>query len=59
MIRHPCKGTSHTDPEDIQFTTIENAVYMGMKNDVSFILFYVMNIYERQGVYNLNMPVRQ
>lgn len=59
MIRHPCKGTSHTDPEDIQFTTIENAVYMGMKNDVSFILFYVMNIYERQGVYNPNMPVRQ
>ena len=45
VIRHPCKGTSHTDPEDIQFTTIENAVYMGMKNDVSFILFYVMNIY--------------
>ena len=52
-------GTSYENPEDIQFTTIENAVYMGMKNDVSFVLFYVMNIYERQGVYNPNMPVRQ
>lgn len=32
-------GTSFTEPEDIRFTTIDNAVYMGMKNDVSFILF--------------------
>ena len=52
-------NTRYTDAEDIQFTTIENAVYMGMKNDVSFILFYVMNIYEQQSSYNPNMPVRQ
>lgn len=52
-------GTRYTEAEDIQFTTIENAVYMGMKNDVSFILFYVMNIYEQQSSYNPNMPVRQ
>ncbi len=39
-------GTSYTDPEDIEFTTIEDAVYMGMKNDLSFTLFHVMNIYE-------------
>lgn len=52
-------GTSFAEPEDIRFTTIENAVYMGMKNDVSFILFYVMNIYEQQSSYNPNMPVRQ
>ena len=52
-------GTSHENPEDIHFTTIENAVYMGMKNDVSFVLFYVMNIYEQQSTYNPNMPVRQ
>ena len=52
-------GTRYTNAEDIQFTTIENAVYMGMKNDVSFILFYVMNIHEQQSSYNPNMPVRQ
>ena len=52
-------GTSYENPEDIHFTTIENAVYMGMKNDVSFVLFYVMNIYEQQSTYNPNMPVRQ
>ena len=51
--------TKFTNPEDIQFTTIEDAVYMGMKNDLSFILFYVMNIYEQQSNFNPNMPVRQ
>ena len=52
-------GTSYTEPEDIEFTTIEDAVYMGMKNDLSFTLFHVMNIYEQQSTYNPNMPVRQ
>lgn len=33
-------GTNYENPEDIYFTTIENAVYMGMKNDISFILFH-------------------
>ena len=51
--------TSYTDPQAILFTTIDDAVYMGMKNDLSFILFHVMNIYEQQSTYNPNMPVRQ
>ncbi|NBH34330.1 hypothetical protein D3Z58_12340 [Clostridiaceae bacterium] len=32
---------------------------MGMKNDISFILCHVMNVYEQQSSYNPNMPVRQ
>lgn len=31
-------GTSYTNPEDITFTTIQDAVYMSMKNDVSLLL---------------------
>jgi len=38
---------------------MEDAVYMGMKNDISFILCHVMNVYEQQSSYNPNMPVRQ
>ena len=38
---------------------MEDAVYMGMKNDVSFLLCQVMNVYEQQSSYNPNMPVRQ
>ena len=51
--------THYTDPEDIRITTIEDTIYMGMKNDLSFILFYVMNLYEQQSTFNPNMPVRQ
>ena len=52
-------GTDYTDLDSIEFTTMEDAVYMGMKNDVSFILCHVMNVYEQQSSYNPNMPVRQ
>ncbi len=50
-------GASYTEPDDILFTAIDDAVYMGMKNELSFILFHVMNIYEQQSTYNPNMPV--
>ena len=49
-------GTDHMDPDNIEFTTMEEAVYMGMKNDVSFTLCHVMNVYEQQSSYNPNMP---
>ena len=52
-------NTHYTDPDSIEFTTMEDAVYMGMKNDVSFLLCQVMNVYEQQSSYNPNMPVRQ
>ena len=51
--------TDYTNPDDIEFTTMEDVVYMGMKNDVSFLLCYIMNVYEHQSTYNPNMPVRQ
>ena len=51
--------TDYTDPDSIEFTTMADAVYMGMKNDISFILCQVMNVYEQQSTYNPNMPVRQ
>ena len=31
-------GSHYTEPDDLTFNTIEDAVYMGMKNDVSFTL---------------------
>jgi hypothetical protein len=51
-------GTDYSDPDDIFFTTIENSVYMGMKNDVSLLLADTMNFYEQQSTYNPNMPMR-
>ena len=51
-------GTTYTDPEEIHFNTIGNAVYLRMRNDVSFIVDFEMNLWEHQSTYNPNMPMR-
>ena len=51
-------GSHYTNPEDIEFNTIEDAVYLGMKNDVSFIIVDELNLWEHQSSYNPNMPMR-
>ena len=51
-------GSSYTDPESILITTIENIIYMGMKNDLSFLISETMNFYEQQSTYNPNIPIR-
>lgn len=50
--------SSYTNPNEIQLTTIEDVLYMGMKNDISFIIADMMNIYEQQSTFNPNMPMR-
>ena len=51
-------GTAYTNPDDITFTTIGDAVYIEMKNDISFLISEIMNFYEHQSTFNPNMPVR-
>ena len=31
-------GKHYTDPEQLEINTLENAVYMSMKNDLSFLI---------------------
>jgi len=52
-------GTSYTDPELLEINTLEDVVYMGMKNDTSFLITDVLNLYEHQSSYNPNMPFRE
>ena len=51
-------GSAYTNPDDIKLNTIDNVVYMGMKNDVSFLIGNTMNLYEQQSTFNPNMPMR-
>lgn len=51
-------GTSYTNADELEFTTIEDVVYMGMKNDVSFMIQNFMPLYEHQSSFNPNMPLR-
>lgn len=50
--------THFTNVEDLEITTLENAVYLGMKNDVSCVFSFELCIYEHQSTVNPNMPLR-
>ena len=51
-------NSNYTNPDDLTITTIEDVVYMGMKNDLAFILDMNLYLYEHQSTYNPNMPLR-
>lgn len=51
-------GTNYQNPDDLLVTTLENAIYLSMKNDVSFLLYDQLTLYEHQSTINPNMPLR-
>ena len=50
--------TAYENPEELEIVTLENAIYMGMKNDLAFIIDTNLFLYEHQSTYNPNMPLR-
>ena len=51
-------GTSYEDPSAVEINTIREALYLGMHNDVSFLIADEVSVYEQQSTYNPNMPLR-
>ncbi len=51
-------GTNYTDVENLEINTLHNAIYMNMKNDVSYLFNFHVNLYEHQSTVNPNMPLR-
>lgn len=51
-------GTDYQDPEELEINTLENVIYLKMKNDLSFLVGASMNLYEHQSTWNPNMPLR-
>ena len=50
--------SDYTNKDDLIINTIDDVIYMKMKNDVSFILDSQMVLLEHQSTYNPNMPLR-
>ena len=48
----------YTNPDDLEITTIDDVVCMGMRNDLSFIIGDEMNLYEHQSTFCPNLPLR-
>ena len=57
-LYNAANGTHYTNADDLIINTLRNAIYMGMKNDVSFIFEMSLNLYEHQSTVNPNMPLR-
>lgn len=51
-------GKNYQDPELLEINTLDNAIYMAMRNDLSFIIDSRMPLYEHQSSYNPNLPLR-
>lgn len=51
-------GTDYQNPEELEINTLENVIYLKMKNDLSFLVGASMNLYEHQSTWNPNMPLR-
>ena len=51
-------NSHYTDSCALEIVTLENAIYMGMKNDLAFILDMNLYLYEHQSTMNPNIPLR-
>ena len=51
-------NTGYSDEKELTVYTIDDVIYLGYKNDVSFIVRGTLNLYEHQSTLNPNMPLR-
>ena len=42
----------------LEINTLENAIYMAMRNDISFLIDARLSLYEHQSTYSPNLPLR-
>ena len=50
--------TAYENAAELEIVTLESTVYMGMKNDLAFIIDMNLLLYEHQSTYNPNIPLR-
>ena len=58
QLYNAINGTSYKNPDDLLITTMEDVIYIGMKNDLSFLIANEINLYEHQSTLNKIMPLR-
>ena len=51
-------GKDYKDPGLLEVNTLENAIYMAIKNDLSFVIDSQLSLYEHQSTYSPNFPLR-
>lgn len=51
-------GTAYKDESLLEFNTLENAIYMNLHNDISFVIVNQIHLYEHQSTLPINLPLR-
>lgn len=51
-------GRHYGNPDVLEIVTLENAIYMGVKNDLAFLVQFELYLFEHQSTVNPNMPYR-
>ena len=51
-------GSSYSDPDAVEITTIKQLLFLSMHNDTSFLINDELNLYEHQSSLNPNLPLR-
>ena len=51
-------GMEYKDPKEVEITTLEDVLYINMKNDVSICIHSSMFLFEHQSTFSFNLPYR-
>ena len=51
-------NSSYEDAEALEFNSIDDVVFLGMKNDVSYLFHQELNVYEQNSTPYANLPLR-
>lgn len=58
QLYNALNGSDYRDAGKLRINTMGDVIYLGMKNDLSFLIGDMLNLYEHQSSVNPNMPLR-
>lgn len=58
MLYNAINNSNYQNPDELEMYTMEDFLYLGIKNDLSFLIQDDLNIFEHQSSKNPNMPIR-
>ena len=57
-VYNALNGSNYNDPSLVEMKTLDKCISLTVRNDAAFIIDMHLSIYEHQGTYNPNMPLR-
>ncbi|MBQ1526039.1 MAG: hypothetical protein IIZ75_02815 [Lachnospiraceae bacterium] len=58
QLYNALNNSEYEDADELVVNTLKDAMYLGMRNDVSFVFHDCLSLYEHQSTVNPNVPLR-